>query len=112
MTTAFEKVVDYNWLDYIISPGTAHNCYACVGDADIHPDDDEALQVYDEGGFSWSACDSCDSLLGGQRYNAHAIHREAFGPNPSRPNDIQHIEICADCLCYHANGDVPETWES
>ena len=107
----FTDSIARNWPDYVIAPGTVRDCYECTQGEEIDSDDDQALQAYDEGGFSWSSCDSCGSRLGGNRYNAHAIHKEAFGPDAKRPNDTHHIDICADCLCFHANGDIPENWE-
>jgi hypothetical protein len=56
----------------------------------------------DEGGFSWSSCDSCGSSLGGDRYVAHGVDAN---------KDIIHMDICVDCLMFFANGDVPEEWE-
>lgn len=67
--------------------------------------DDEvehAVSCCDEGGFSWSACDSCGSHLGGDRYPAHGVIKINDGREI-----ITHFDICVDCLCYHANGDLP-----
>jgi hypothetical protein len=64
-------------------------------------------QIADEGHFSWHSCDSCGSALGGDRHTAHAFQT---GQNPA-DDTIHHIAICADCLFYHANGDIPEDWE-
>jgi hypothetical protein len=134
--TNFTNAIQHNWADYIIAPGASRmdccvdhtpDCTACNGDGyDEHNTDchdctgtgnvpveeitDEELQLWDEGSFSWSECDSCGSTLGGSRYKAHAIHVEAFGPNAKRPDDIHHIEICVDCLMFHANGDKPDEW--
>ena len=66
----------------------------------------EAGGICDEGGFSWRACDSCGSHLGGNRYDAHALR----GSNATGDWECEHIAICEDCLCYHANGDIPEHW--
>ena len=68
-----------------------------VGASEQCPDCPE----YDEGNFSWSACESCGSTLGGNRYAAHGII----------DGDVYHFDVCVDCLMYHANGEVPETWE-
>ena len=56
----------------------------------------------EEGSFSWHSCDICGSSLGGDRFPAHAV--DANG-------DIEHFDICTDCLLYLANGEEPETWE-
>ena len=108
--TDFTDAIAYNWPDYVIAPGSSTECHECTCGDDIDPNDIEALQAYDEGSFSWSECDSCGSTLGGDRHNAHAIHREAFGPDAKRPNDVHHVDICVDCLLFHANGDEPENW--
>ena len=57
--------------------------------------------LFDEGGFSWGACDSCGSTFGGDRFVAHAF--DAGGT-------LCHLDICADCLQYHANGEPPAEW--
>ena len=113
-TTKFEKAIERNWPDYVITPGAAISCPNCFSDftneerAKLSYED---TQSWNEGSFSWHKCDSCNSTLGGDRFPAHAIHREAFGPKAKQPNNIHHIEICVDCLMFHANSDVPETWE-
>lgn len=101
----FTDSINRNWPDYVISLGTSHSCNECTNGDEIDEDDCEAL---DEGHFSWQECDSCGSRLGGDRFNAHAIHHEAFGPNAKQPDNMYHIEICVDCLVFHANGDEPE----
>lgn len=55
-------------------------------------------------GFSWQACDSCGSHLGGDRYTLSYV-----GPQP----DCEIIELssCQDCLMYCCNGDEPDEWE-
>ncbi len=107
----FTNAIQRNWPDYIIAPGTSHDCDACTGGEDIDPDNHETLQMYDEESFSWCECDSCGSTFGGARFNAHAIHKEAFGPDAKRPDDIHHVDICTNCLMFHANGDLPEDWQ-
>jgi len=57
--------------------------------------------VGDEGHFSWHPCECCGSPLGGLRYAAHGFI--AGGA-------ICHLDVCADCLVFIANGDEPETW--
>ena len=61
----------------------------------------EADEIVDEGGFSWQPCQCCESTFGGDRHPAHYIDDDG---------KINHIEVCVDCLCYLANGDLPETW--
>lgn len=77
------------------SVGTAHQCGECNPDG---LDENADLSVYDEGSFSWRACESCGSLLGGDRHAAHGFIS----------GELVHLNVCADCLCYHANGDLPD----
>lgn len=55
--------------------------------------------------FSWSQCDGCGSSLGGDRSEAHGFYRDGSGA-------LQSVEmsVCVDCMLFHANEDVPETW--
>ena len=73
----FTDAIKFNWPYHIIAPGEW------------------------EGSFSWSACGSCGSSLGGYRFEAHA-----FEPTPN--SVVYDIKICVDCLMFHANGDEPE----
>ena len=103
----FTNAITAMWPDYVIVPGAAPNLDCC---GNFHADDEKAYELANEGGFSWQPCESCGSTLGGHRYAAHAIHREAFGPDAARPDDVHHIEICTDCLIWHTNGDEPGVW--
>ena len=92
------------------------DCKHCdgTGEAPLESMTDEDMESWDEGSFVHGVhcpCDSCGSTFGGDRYKAHAIHHEAFGPNAKRPDDVHHIDICVDCLMFHANGDEPEQWQ-
>jgi hypothetical protein len=64
--------------------------------------EDQNEDCGDEGHFSWSACGSCGSTLGGTRYTAHA-----------KDNDgrLYHFDVCEDCVQYLTYGDEPEHWE-
>jgi hypothetical protein len=66
----------------------------------------EALDGADDLGFSWSSCDLCRSGLGGDRYAATALPK-----NPAENSDYIPLEVCGDCLCFIANGDVPDWLE-
>jgi len=101
----FLAAIERNWPDYNIAPGASPNmdCCGTEGIDQDHPD----YEAYDESSFSWSSCDSCGSSLGGDRHKAHAIHKDAFGPNAKKPDDVHHIEICTDCIMWHANGELP-----
>ena len=54
----------------------------------------------DEGSFSWRACETCGSSLGGDRYAAHAL---IMGADKA----LVHLDVCTDCLFFIANGDTP-----
>ena len=84
-----------------VAPGIARPdiCPECP---DIDFDDDNERHFYEEGGFSSSQCDSCGSTLAGDRFTAHGIAAD---------KEIYHLDICVDCLMFHANGDEPEQWE-
>lgn len=101
----FTDTIAAMWPNYIIAPGAAPEQDCC---GNLPEDDEAAYELANEPSFSWQPCESCGSTLGGHRYAAHAIHREAFGPDAARPDDVHHIEICTDCLVWHANGDEPE----
>ena len=80
------------------SVGACPGCEACGLSED--PTEDER-DLADEAHFSWSACESCGSSLGGNRHAAHYLDE----------GEIQHLSVCVDCLHFHANGDLPDTWE-
>lgn len=72
------------------------SCHAC---AECNPDElDEDADLCAEGNFSWRACESCGSLLGGDRYAAHG----------DIGGELTHFDVCVDCVLYHANGDLPD----
>ena len=48
--------------------------------------------------FSRSSCDSCRSGMAGERHPAHGII----------DGDTHHFDVCAECLFFHANGDLPD----
>ena len=79
--------------------GALPGCSECGLD-DVTDTDDPRVDAAFEGSFSWRACDSCGSTLGGDRYPAHT----EFDCKPV------HLNICVDCLQYHANGTVPDEW--
>jgi hypothetical protein len=55
----------------------------------------------EEGGFSREGCDSCGSTLAGDLFPAHYL---------DAAREIVHCVVCVDCLQYHANGELPESW--
>jgi len=50
--------------------------------------------------FSWSSCDCCGSMLGGNRYDCN-------GWNP-RVKEIQEYTVCADCVYYAEYGQLDD----
>lgn len=87
--SAFTDTIERNWPNYVLTPASSEES---------------------EGWFSWNPCESCGTTFGGHRSPGHAIHREAFGPDAKRPNDVHAIAMCDDCVMYHANGVEPEEW--
>ena len=107
--TKFEEAVEYNLkgIDHI-SPGICSTCGDCTFRFNLEGLTEEEIEerlsnedILDEGGCSSFSCDSCGSGLQGDRYCAHGLTKD---------NEIIHLDICQDCLCYHANGDIPEEW--
>lgn len=93
--------------------GTGENeseipCDRCEGKGTIEPTERDRESV-DEGSFSWSSCDSCGSALGGNRYPAHGVLAPSMEEAQKPEQEITHFDVCADCLFYHANGDLPDT---
>ena len=69
-------------------------------------------------GFTWRECELC-SAKAGDRYKASALKiTSGCGVNYSpccarheageRDTEIEELSVCADCLCYLANGDEPD----
>lgn len=128
LKTPFERSVDHYLAGLLnVSTGPSHACKECMessplpdGAACPHcgevldEDSDEMQSWYDcasEGGFSSSQCDSCGSRLGGNRYSAHAWRGPTGKGRDSWEEELIHLSVCGDCLCYLANGDVPKNWE-
>ena len=95
----FIQAVDHYCKGLTVSPGASSKCDDCTFGMDPENFDEEGA---DDGNFSRSDCDSCGSVLAGQRYPSHGI---------TQSGDIIHLDICPDCIVYHANGDLPEDWE-
>jgi hypothetical protein len=57
-----------------------------------------------EASFSWAQCDSCGSTLGGDRMGATGLWSDG-----ARLCQID-MQICVDCIQWHANGEAPDTW--
>ncbi len=96
-TVAFLRAVEIQCENLTVSPGLAReSCSTCE---DLEPDD------IGEEEFSVSDCDSCRSSLSGGRSVAH-------GMGPEGDNNVYHVLYCVDCVMFHANGDLPESWRA
>lgn len=108
--TPYEKRVQANTEGLAaVSTGVCPGCETCrdqfAPDATKEEFDElvSSGQVFDEGGFSWRGCDICGSSLGGTVEVWHYIDENG---------DICHEDnACVDCVCYLANGDLPEDAE-
>lgn len=92
-----------------VAPGPAACCSTCLdayGVEDTGDIDAMQEQMLDEGNFASAQCDSCGSTLAGDRFDAHGIAHEF----KAGERTIIHMDICTDCLLFHANGDEPESW--
>ena len=69
---------------------------------DMRRDEDEDS---DNLSFCWEECDLCSAVAG----NRHAA--TALPDNPAENHDYVALSVCQDCLCFIANGDVPEWLE-
>ncbi len=76
----------------------------CLGEKCEYADGDPEHTC--ESHFSSNQCDSCGSTLGGDRDTAYGLWTDSN-------REFQKIEmsVCVDCTTFHANGELPETWE-
>lgn len=107
----FAKAVDHYCDGLHVAVGLSALCPECVDSCGIEDtgciaEMQEEMYECAEPHFSWHQCDSCGSVLGGDRHAAHGI------PHDYKAGDdtVIHLDICSDCLIYHANGDEPEEW--
>jgi hypothetical protein len=87
-----------------VSPGACPGCATC--EANVRRDgltDEEWSDLAGGPSFSWSRCQSCGSTFGGDRHAGHAT-------DPALGGLLLHLEMCSDCVVWHANGEEPETW--
>jgi len=104
----FIAAVEHYCEGLIVSPG-------CRGSQCEYADGYEDHQC--EASFSWHQCDSCGSRLGGDRTPASGIITGCYDDKETEQAiadsgkcEIIDLSICVDCVLFHANGDVPETW--
>ena len=102
--SAFTEAVEHNLEGvFFFSVGGCPGCESCGIP--------EGAEDYDvESHFSWSACDSCGSTLGGDRHPAHGVIADSEEDARRDDHPIEHFDVCVDCLMFHANGDEPEDW--
>lgn len=90
--------------------GDGSVCPRCGGDGEISREPTwQEIDIADEPHFSRCSCDSCGTTLGGDRYPAHGVIADSED-EARESGDIEHFEICRDCVMYHANGELPENW--
>ena len=87
-----------------VAPGAAPGCTECLECGDPDEPGDDWYDLANEPHFSRTSCDSCGSRLGGDRYPAHGV------PSATADAPVVHMDVCVDCLMFHANGDEPEDW--
>lgn len=80
-----------------VSTGACPGCPEC-GLEDEPDMDCEAYELAGESHFSHTACECCNSPLGGDRHSAHAVDPDT--------DEILHLDICTDCVFYIAYGEV------
>jgi hypothetical protein len=97
----FCAAVDYHCEGLTVSIGCeGPKCEYAEGDADHQC----------ESFFSSLPCDSCGSHLGGDRNKAFGIKQIEPRPTTAPFVELFPMSVCVDCVMYHANGDLPETW--
>ena len=77
--------------------------YFSVGSCEGCPDCPEGEP---EGEFSHRACESCGEHLAGDRHPAHGYLGDDSAA--ALESNLEHFQVCTDCVMYHANGDLPE----
>jgi hypothetical protein len=63
----------------------------------------------DEGGISSAGCDGCGSHYQQTLYPGHGFMQAVKGKGPH--DVLLHLDLCADCVMYLANGEEPENWQ-
>jgi len=89
-----------------LSTGICAGCEVCQCDLEMpgtvedFEEDISTQEVLEEPWFSYESCDICNTNLGGDRVSGHYMDKNG---------DIVHLDnVCVDCMCYIANGDVAE----
>jgi len=77
-----------------ISTGLCPGCLICMDNYGYDSIEEfnnqvDSGEIFDEGAFSWSPCDLCQTSLGGNSYISHGIDID---------NNLNHFTVCSDCL--------------
>lgn len=97
---AFLEAIEHNLSGLkFFSVGACPGCDEC-GLPDVDSMDSAEYESADQGDeFSTVSCDSCGSDLAGSRHPAHGFTAD---------DTLIHLDVCVDCLMFHANGELPE----
>lgn len=87
-----QRVDEYINALQFFSVGATTECPKCLVDS-------ENGEPVDEGHFTWNGCECCGTHLGTTVYPAHWVNDDG---------EIEHDEVCADCMLYVANGEPPD----
>ena len=88
IVSAFEKEGPHIVVGGCLNLGYGESCYEC-----------ESCKM--EAEFSRQSCEMCNSSLAGSRYALAKIF-------PGTNQESIYYSVCADCLFFAANGDLPE----
>lgn len=95
-----EEVEHLSGTGFFVEDDFNTECVKC-GSTNTHLQIVDDQEMSDELGFSWSTCDLCGALPG-ERCAVTALPE-----NPRENHDYVPLRVCGDCLCYVANGDLP-----
>jgi len=110
MMTEYEQAVEQGTHGLtVVSTGICPGCEQCRDEISPNSTMENFEELWETGEtesepfFSHWGCQICGSSLGGNFEVWHAIDKN---------NEIVHGErACVDCICYLANGNIPETWQ-
>lgn len=93
--TAFETGM--TGLSHFSSGSFIQSCTECPVNEHVHYEDGISYEA--EPYFSWSRCEICDTTLGGDREDCHAI---------MEGDVLIHLRVCTDCVYYAEYGRLPD----
>lgn len=85
-----------------IADGVEQECAKCGGAGQIEPNERE-IESAGHAEFSWSACDSCGSRLGGSRHAAHGVFESG-----AMQGKLCHLDVCGDCVQFLNYGQLDD----